>query len=550
MKRYNIIYSFVAIATIFIVGCSDISSALDGVEPMFASVELSSESAVIAREGGSKNIFVATNREDWDVVCEADWLDFSIEENSLTIFVDENPSEESRLAIIEIVAGSKKDTAKARFKLLQSGADAYDLSANGKANCYIAHTSTTYRFDASVKGNGNGGDGNSQYIRTFGVAITDASYADLVWEATFDGDKSRSYNIIDGSPIYSPDEKAIYFTTGEVEGNALISVCDRNGAILWSWHIWVTDAEISTSAANGLVWQDRNLGAGSNTPDAIDNRGLLYQWGRKEPFLPSPAQYIEVPKHHLDENYEIDESEEEYNRVQAAIVAAREKVNINNTQVGEGSGKWLYAGFQSPVALNAPGNIDYALKHPTTFLGCRVDMPIGEYVFDWYLQQDTAGGNGAMMQAASLLWGSADPDMVYKTLFDPCPAGYAVPPQGAFGVVPDGYACTDVNKEWTKQPFGWTWSGGNGDYFPSAGNFDVSGLIGETSERLLYWTAKSYGSGSNGFGKAGTLFVAFDEVYYGVYPILDGAEAAAWYSYGARCYGASVRCVKISNRPQ
>ena len=70
----------------------------------------------------------------------------------------------------------------------------------------------------------------------------------------------------------------------------------------------------------------------------------------------------------------------------------------------------------------------------------------------------------------------------------------------------------------------------------------------ENSERLLYWTTKSYGSGTNGFGKAGTLFVAFDEVYYGVYPILDGEEAAAWYSYGARCYGAAVRCVKVSNR--
>ena len=156
--------------------------------------------------------------------------------------------------------------------------------------------------------------------------------------------------------------------------------------------------------------------------------------------------------------------------------------------------------------------------------------------------------NGEMMQASSYLWGSSDQNKTYKTLFDPCPAGYTVPPQGAFGEVPDGYACTDVNKEWTMQNYGWTWSGGNGDYFPSTGNFDVSGLIGETSERLLYWTAKSYGSGTNGFGKAGTLFVAFDEVYYGVYPILDGAEAAAWYSYGARCYGASVRCVKISNR--
>ncbi|MBO5875777.1 MAG: BACON domain-containing protein [Alistipes sp.] len=548
MKIHNKIYSFMAVAMLLIASCSDNTSALDGVEPIFASVELSTSSAVIAREGGMKKIFVATNREAWDVVCEAEWLDISIEESSLTFFVDQNPGSESRLAIVEVVAGSGNDTAKARFKLMQEGEKAVDLSAKERANCYIARTSTTYRFDASVKGNGNGGDGNTEYLRTFGVAINDAAYADLVWEATFDGDKTRSCDIISGSPIYSPEQKAIYFTTGAIEGNALISVCDKGGKILWSWHIWVTDEEISTSTANGLVWQDRNLGAGCNTPGEISNRGLLYQWGRKEPFLPSPAPYIEIPKHRYNDNYEIDESEEEYNRVQEAIVAAREQVNINNTQTGEGSAEWHYAGFATPVALNAPGNIDYALRHPTTFLGCRTDIPIGEYVFDWYLQQDLMNANGEMMQASSYLWGSSDQNKTYKTLFDPCPAGYTVPPQGAFGEVPDGYACTDVNKEWTMQDYGWTWSGGNGDYFPSTGNFDVSGLIGETSERLLYWTAKSYGSGTNGFGKAGTLFVAFDEVYYGVYPILDGAEAAAWYSYGARCYGASVRCVKISNR--
>lgn len=537
-----------AVAIMFVVGCTDNTPSIDGVEPLFASVELSSRSAVMTQSGGEKKIFVATNREVWDVICEAEWVDISIEENSLTLFVDENDTDESRMAVIEVIAGSENDTAKARFKLMQSGAEVSDLSAAGKANCYIANTGATFRFDASVKGDGVGGDGNSQYIRTFGIAINDAAYADLVWEATFDGDKTRSCDIIAGSPIYSPEEKAIYFTTGKREGNALIAVYDQGGSILWSWHIWVTDDEISTSAGNGLVWQDRNLGASSNTPGEVDNRGLLYQWGRKEPFLPSSAPYIEVPQHHLDENFEIDESEEEYNRVQEAIVAAREKVNVNNTQVGDGSGKWVYAGFVAPVALNAPGNIDYALRHPTTFLGCRVDIPIGEYVFDWYLQQDLQGSTGAMMQASSYLWGSADQSRAYKSLFDPCPAGYAVPPQGAFGEVPDGYACTDVNKEWTKQDFGWTWSGGNGDHFPSTGNFDVSGLIGETAERLLYWTAKSYGSGTNGFGKAGTLFVAFDEVYYGVYPILDGAEAAAWYSYGARCYGAAVRCVKISNR--
>lgn len=46
-----------------------------------------------------------------------------------------------------------------------------------------------------------------------------------------------------------------------------------------------------------------------------------------------------------------------------------------------------------------------------------------------------------------------------------------------------------------------------------------------------------------GYGKAGLLFVAYNDIYYGIYPLLDPADAGSWYSYGARCAGASVRCV-------
>ena len=92
--------------------------------------------------------------------------------------------------------------------------------------------------------------------------------------------------------------------------------------------------------------------------------------------------------------------------------------------------------------------------------------------------------------------------------------------------------------------YGWTWKGGNGDYFPSSGNLDVSGLIGETGEKVLYWTAESFGGGTNGFGKAAVLFAAYNEIYYGIYPILDPDDASSWFSYGAKCCAASVRCVK------
>jgi len=537
MKNIQYILPF----TLLLAACSQPAEVLYP-EADFASVKLSSGSAVISEDGGEKTVFIATNREEWDVQCIVDWVDISIEDNKITVYVDENPDKDSRLAVIDVIAGTKPDVAKARLKVLQKGAATVDLSVDGTANSYIAHTNASFRFDASVKGNG-ADDGNTFYIGYHGLEITEAAYADLAWESTFDADKTRSTKIISGAPVYSQEEQAVYFSTGEIQGNAVISVHDAEGEILWSWHIWVSDEPVKTSRGNGLEWMDRNLGALNNDPEDIANRGMLYQWGRKDPFLPSPAAYREVPFHTYDEEGNLLETEEEYYAIQAQIEQARVALNISNNQTGDGSLEWEYVSV-APVALQAPGNIEHSVQNPTTFLGCRTDIPIGEYVFDWYLQQDLVGKNGSLQQSQSDLWGYAQAGTAYKTIFDPCPPGYAVPPRGAFDDIQDGYACTYVDREWERNAYGWTWKGGNGDYFPSTGNLDVSGLIGETSEKMLYWTAETFGSGASGFGKAATLFVAFNEVYYGIYPILDAAEAAAWYSYGAKCFAAPVRCVK------
>ena len=537
MKNIQYILPF----TLLLAACSQPAEILYPAAD-FASVKLSSGSAVISEDGGEKTVFVATNREEWDVQCIEDWVDISIEDNKITVYVDENPDKDSRLAVVDVIAGTKPDVAKARLKVLQKGAATADLSADGTANSYIAHTNASFRFDASVKGNG-ADDGNTFYIGYHGLEITEAAYADLAWESTFDADKTRSTKIISGAPVYSQEEQAVYFSTGEIQGNAVISVHDAEGEILWSWHIWVSDEPVKTSRGNGLEWMDRNLGALNNDPEDMANRGMLYQWGRKDPFLPSPAAYREVPFHTYDEEGNLLETEEEYYAIQAQIEQARVALNISNTQTGDGSLEWEYVSV-APVALQAPGNIEHSVQNPTTFLGCRTDIPIGEYVFDWYLQQDLVGKNGSLQQSQSDLWGYAQAGTAYKTIFDPCPPGYAVPPRGAFDDIQDGYACTYVDREWERNAYGWTWKGGNGDYFPSTGNLDVSGLIGETSEKMLYWTAETFGSGASGFGKAATLFVAFNEVYYGIYPILDAAEAAAWYSYGAKCFAAPVRCVK------
>lgn len=531
-------------AVMAVVGCTNDTQEIVYPEPDYANVELSSKSAIMASEGGIKEIFVSTNRESWSAECDVDWLDMSIEGNSITLYVDENSGADNRLAVIDVVAGGDPDTAVARFKLMQVGNATIDLSAAECANSYVAHTSSSYMIRADIKGNGENRD-NSRYVTTHGVKIEGGSYADVVWEATYDGDKTRSCDIIDGVPFYAADDGYICFTTGAIEGNAVVALREGNGEILWSWHIWVTDAEITDSEANGLQWMDRNLGALSNDSGDIANRGMLYQWGRKDPFLPSPAPYIAMPTHNYDEDYNLTESEEEYYAIEEQLVANRQLLNINNTQTGNGFGVWRYAGFEAPVALNAPGNIPYSVQHPTTFLACRTDIPIGEYVFDWYMQQDLMNTSGVLMQSESQLWGDAEQGSEYKSMFDPCPPGYCVPPRGAFGEIPSEYACSYVSNEWSKEDYGWRWTGGNGDFFPATGNYDVSGLIGETSERMLYWTAESFGNGVSGFGKAATLFVAFNDVYYGIYPLLDPSAAGAWYSYGARASAAAVRCVRV-----
>lgn len=544
MKLLDIRYTLL-ITLLWATACTEEQTEIIYPEPDYAQVELSSRSAVMEREGGQKELFFSANRPLAEVECEADWIDVSIEGNSLTLYVDENTTGEPRLAVIEVVVGSEPDTAVDRFKLSQLANPALDLSAEDTANSYICPTQTMLKFRSDVRGNGRR-DGNSRYMATYSAQIEQGAYAEVLWEATFDGDKTRSCDILDGTPIFSPEEGSIYVKTGAIEGNALVGIFGADGELLWSWHLWVTDSEIGTSRHNRITWMDRNLGALSNEMEDIANRGLLYQWGRKEPFLPSSAPYIEVPTHSYDANYNLTETEEEYAAIQAEIEAARELLNINNTQYGNGICRWNFVGFEAPVSLNAPGNIDYAVKHPTTILGCRTDIPIGEYVFDWYMQQDLANNAGVSMQSQSRLWGDAEAGTAYKTIFDPCPPGYCVPPRGAFGEIPSEYACSYVNNEWEKKPYGWRWRGGNGDFFPSVGNLDVSGLMGETSERILYWTAEEFGAGTSGFGKAATLFVAYNDVYYGIYPLFDPSVAGSWYSYGARACAASVRCVKES----
>ena len=143
--------------------------------------------------------------------------------------------------------------------------------------------------------------------------------------------------------------------------------------ILWSWHIWFTDAPGLCYYRNvDGAMMDRHLGATSATPGDVGALGLLYQWGRKDPFLGSSSI--------------------------SSDVEAKSTIS-----------------WPSPVSSSSSsGTIVYAVEHPTTF------VTYNDSNFDWYYTGSSSMDNTR--------WQSE------KTIYDPCPAGWRVPDGGSNGV--------------------------------------------------------------------------------------------------------------------
>ena len=120
---------------------------------------------------------------------------------------------------------------------------------------------------------------------------------------------------------------------------------------------------------------DRNLGATSATPSDVGALGLLYQWGRKDPFLGSSSISDEI------------------------------------------EAKSTIAWPSAVESDSSHGTIDYATANPTTFITCYLGNS------DWYYPGDSSTDNTR--------WTTSSSD---KSIYDPCPAGWRVPDGGGNGI--------------------------------------------------------------------------------------------------------------------
>ena len=319
------------------------------------------------------------------------------------------------------------------------------------ANSYLVSEAGDYKFRA-VKGNGTEAVGSASDKDPEGTPTT----AVVLWE-TFGTDTApQKGDLVKADVEYT--DGYVYFSTADTyqEGNAVIAVIDdkdtddtEDDVILWSWHIWLTDQPVgqtyyvydSFSEEVAGVMMDRNLGATSADPGDVGALGLLYQWGRKDPFLGSSS---------ISEDTEA-----------ASTVT------------------WPAIVESTPET----GTIGYAVSHPTTFITCNNNN------CDWYYtdSEDTDDTR----------WTTSESE---KSIYDPCPAGWRVPDGGEEGIWSKAKGSSlDYNRNYDSTDLGMNFSGEFGTdltiWYPAAGcRFTYDGSLLDVGSSGLYWSATPLGS--------------------------------------------------------
>lgn len=239
----------------------------------------------------------------------------------------------------------------------------------------------------------------------------------------------------------------ILVETGSAEGNAVV-VAKVGDVIVWSWHIWVTNYDPNTtnvSYNNGsktTVFMNRNLGAINNTPQNVGSLGLLYQWGRKDPF-PGASGITSLINTSI------------YGPSNPLFI----KVITPDTQDLK----------KQPFTLPL-NNIDNSIKNPLLFY-YTTSTTGGANKYDWY---STTGEHD------DYLWGSNE----VKSVYDPSPEGWRVPKSGTGTASPWNGITNSVTFN-----YGYNWTSSIG-WYPATGYLDYnSGSLMNTGIYGIYWSA-------------------------------------------------------------
>lgn len=366
-------------------------------------------------------------------------------------------------------AALKNAAARTNYNLSSDTGELNDI--DNTANCYVVNAPGTYKLPL-VYGNAvkNHADNPQAYKTTSLTGVNTLSpFQDHLGTSITQPYINSKYTPADACLVWQDapglvsnvtldDRLWISFKVDRAtikQGNAIIAVRDASGTILWSWHIWVTDYRLGT----GLKTIDNGRGRqymvtpqflGWCHHDEYEGRSVLvritqtesgfsrtfalnqlaytfgdnpyYQWGRKDPLLPL------IPI------------------VSTNTIAGG--TSSDNKPCYTDSDKTGYAFTSRNMGITTP---EYGRNGvPYTRFSDLIQQP-------YCMDADWVNTHSNMDYRYTNLWcansGFITNDTNYpvlpatvKTVYDPCPVGYCVPPLGVFyGFSLTGKATTNLN---------------------------------------------------------------------------------------------------------
>ena len=259
--------------------------------------------------------------------------------------------------------------------------------------------------------------------------VVGAESAVVLWE-TWNNTAEVTANSVVQSVSYAEDYMIFHTPDVLKPGNAVIAAVDVDGNVLWSWHIWVPASPITESEYGGIF--------GKSLMDR--NLGALV-----------PAKAGNSPVDPLSYGFVY-----QWGRKDPFTAAGEFNSSNKATIAGE-----------AEVVAEATISLEESIAHPR-LLGHTNNS-------DWVTPSDGS------------LWSNGS-----KTIYDPCPPGYRVPPRDTskpFWSSDDsaqaGWAIDGTN--------GWITIGNPVAVFPIAGyrdDYSVGG-IDKVGKRTLYWTSEA-----------------------------------------------------------
>ena len=376
------------------------------------------------------------------------------------------------------------------------------LRGANTANCYIVRAPGWYSFPLvygnALKGNlantgayspsASGGTVLKPFVDAYGQAITSpwinegahkAVSARIEWQDAL-GLLADEVSVKDNSVVFHVPAGTIR------EGNAVISALDDSGHVLWSWHIWVTGAtdeqlmpvEVTNKSSKEFSFMRINLGwvAPYSSPIEYPSRSTrvrltengsgkvleftilqlgatlpanelgcspFWQWGRKDPFVSGDGTAVT-------------DAAGNFRKKTWYTTSRRDTVGTRAALLGNS----IAAFISNPSTYNVTSNGD------------------NKYSNAWNASQASFGSG----------------DSIVKTVYDPCPPGYSLPPASAW----NGFSTANVSGSFDNGWYFWTKPGKSGQtvFFPAAGSMSTSnststsvfGSLRNIGTHCSYWS--------------------------------------------------------------